>query len=114
MIAPSQVNPTNFPVQHILYEEGDDGFAIAWGAFDRGPERLGMRWSGEAGNPDDIGYPKVFGNPMWFVLPEALSVPILKALVGIPSGKQAPVLQVLEVLRTRGALEAASPAVPSA
>lgn len=110
MIAANQVKHSKFPVQHILYEDAE--FAIAWGPYDGGPERLGMRWSGDPKNADDVGYPKLFKNPVWFMLPEALSVSIAKGLVGAPDADQIAVLQVLEALRASGALQAPTPATP--
>jgi hypothetical protein len=103
MIPPTQVSHSKFPVLHHLYDDGE--FAIAWGPYDGGPERIGMRWSGDPATPTDVGYPKLFSNPVWFMLPEALSVSIAKGLVGAPNADQVAVLQVLEALRASGALQ---------
>jgi len=110
MIAPNQVSHSKFPVQHILYDDGV--FAVAWGSYDGHPEQLGMRWSGDPANPDDIGYPKLFQHPVWFMVPEALSVSIVKGLLGASNADQAAVLQVLEALRGSGALQPLTSATP--
>ncbi len=102
MITPSQVNHSKFPVQHLLYDDGS--FAIAWGSYDGGPEQLGMRWSGDPAKKDDVGYPKLFQHPVWFMIPEALSISVCKGLIGAPDADQAAVLHVLEALRLSGAL----------
>ena len=71
MPGPSEVNPRNFRVVEVLYDV--DGFSIAWGQSEDGTELLGMRWNGDAiGDP---GYPKTFGNPVWFFIPPELSRP---------------------------------------
>jgi len=72
---PNSVNPHNFNTLEIVYSL--NGFSIAWGEWEDGTRRLAMRWDGEG---DDKGYPKTFGNPVWFLLPNELSLPFLKAL----------------------------------
>lgn len=93
MPKPEDVNPQNFQVDKILYNDGD--FSIAWGQWENNEMRLGMRWNGEA---EDPGYPKLFNHPVWFVLPEALALPILKSLIGINSSVNNNVLDVLNRL----------------
>jgi len=107
MIAPTQVYHSKFPVQHLLYDDSE--FAIAWGSYDGGPEQIGMRWSGNPANADDVGYPKLFQHPVWFMLPQVLSVSIAKGLVGASNADQTAVLQVLEALRASGALQPTTP-----
>ena len=75
MPQPSEVNPRNFEVIEIIYNL--NGFSVAWGVWEDGSHRLAMRWNGEG---EDRGYPKTFGNPVWFMLPNELSLPFLKAL----------------------------------
>ncbi len=101
MPAPQDVHHSKFPVEEILYDDGD--FSIAWGSYEEGQRILGMRWNGEEG---DAGFPKLFGNPVWMVLPAALTVPIVSGLVGRASAKQDAVIRTLEVLRQSGALTA--------
>lgn len=79
MIAPGKVNPRNFKVTKLIYNDGE--FAIAWGEWEDGTMRLGMRWNGDPSNAQDMGYPKVFGNPCWFVLPEDLTRNIFAAIM---------------------------------
>jgi hypothetical protein len=62
-----------------------------------------MRWNG-AGN--DTGYPNRGRYPVWFMLPEDLSISIVKGLLGARSADQKALLEVLEDLRVRGALKA--------
>lgn len=102
MRTPQSVTHSKFPVDRLLYDDGE--FAVAWGSYEGGPRRLGMRWSGDPNNPDDTGYPKLFKHPVWFMLPEALNVAFARALVGTPSADQQAVLHVLEQLRADGAL----------
>lgn len=98
MPAAAQVKHSKFPVVQILYDDGD--FSIAWGTYDEGHRCIGMRWNGDG---DDAGYPKLFQNPVWFVLPAALSVPFVKSLLGTRADNKA-VLRVLEELEGSGAL----------
>ncbi|MCK4563156.1 MAG: hypothetical protein KAU94_00620 [Verrucomicrobia bacterium] len=72
---PTEVNPRNFEVKEIIYDL--NGFSVAWGKWEDGTTRLAMRWNGEG---DDKGYPKTFGNPVWFMLPNELSLPLLQSL----------------------------------
>ena len=72
---PAEVNPHNFKVEEIVYNL--NGFSVVWGVWEDGSYRLAMRWDGE---DEDKGYPKTFGNPVWFMLPNELSLPMLKAL----------------------------------
>lgn len=72
MIKPEEVNPHNFIVEKILYDQ--DGFSVALSAN----KGLGMRWNGDSGG--DKGYPKTFGNPVWFMLPVHMTLPILHML----------------------------------
>ena len=78
---PKDVNPGNFTVDRIIYtDDTKEHFSIAVGTWnDDGTVRFAMRWNGDETNPDDKGYPKVFGNAMWFQLPPDLA-PVLKAL----------------------------------
>jgi len=99
MPAAVQVKHSKFPVDHVLYDDGD--FSIAWGTYDGGRRCLGMRWNGD---PNDAGYPKLFQHPVWFVLPEELSVPFVKSLLGTTADNKA-VLKVLEELEASGALK---------
>jgi len=70
---PEDVNPKNFTVENIIYNQ--DGFSIAIGIWNEdGTRRFAMRWNERGGNaPDDKGYPSVFDNPMWFQLPDNIT-----------------------------------------
>lgn len=67
---PENANPKNFEVDRIVFtsENGDFSIAVGYWVEDE-MERYAMRWNGDLNNPDDIGYPSVRGNPMWFQLP---------------------------------------------
>ena len=82
---PSVVNPHNFKVVEIIYNL--NGFSVAWGIWEDDTYRLAMRWNGEG---DDKGYPKTFGNPVWFMLPQELSLPILQSLGAYQGSHRAP------------------------
>ncbi len=94
MPAPTKVNPSNFPDAQVVYNEAN--FSIAWGTWEGKRKCLGMRWNGGAKDP---GYPKLFKNPVWFVLPDELSKPIVKALLGEKGSKNEKLLRVLNRLR---------------
>ncbi len=70
---PQDANPENF--QHdgnIIYTSPDNFFSIArgyWSGDQIGTTRIAMRWNGDINNPSDLGYPNIFGRPMWFQLP---------------------------------------------
>jgi len=83
---PENVNPNNFEVELIIYN--DDEFSIAYGTWENGTQSIGMRWNGDG--EEDKGYPKVFGNPMWFLVPQDLAKVFLPTLLGNPNtNKQA-------------------------
>ena len=78
MPKPEAVNPKNFNVENILFDNGQ--FSIAIGTWHGDTKNaLAMRWNGN--DTDDKGYPKTFGNPMWFIIHEDLKQPIIQALM---------------------------------
>ena len=89
---PENVNPGNFEVNKILFDNNE--FAIAYGKFEEGENCIAMRWNGDG--EDDKGYPKTFGNPMWFIVHNDLMLLILKGLVGEENSKKVGLLQILE------------------
>lgn len=58
--------PSAFEENTVIYE--DQHFAVAYGRDSDGNKRVAMRWKGDGVN--DMGFPKVFGNPQWFLLTE--------------------------------------------
>lgn len=88
---PENVNPKNFNVIEIIYNNND--FSIAYGNFENGDNCIAMRWNGK---DEDKGYPKTFGNPMWFIIENKLKTPFLKSLLG---EKYAENLKILEILK---------------
>jgi hypothetical protein len=92
---PTKVRPKKFPCFKVLYNY--NGFAIAWGIYNKEtPERLAMRWNG---GPNEVGYPCQGKYPVWFMLPEQLSVPLVSALRDIKSAKSQLILKVLKQLQ---------------
>ena len=77
---PKSVNPHNFKVISVLFENED--FSVAYGIWADGKKYLAMRWNGD---DSDAGYPKTFGHPVWFLIDNELKLPIIKSLVGIPN-----------------------------
>lgn len=90
---PQNVNPNNFTVIHILFNNED--FSIAYGTWQDDLNYLAMRWNGNEG---DAGYPKVFGHPMWFLIDNELRIPILGSLIGNVNTDGPRLLQVLDEL----------------
>lgn len=91
MPQPEQVNPHNYQVHQILYNDGD--FSIAWGQWEDGTMRVALRWNGEG---DDAGYPKTFGHPVWFQLPEHLTIPVLRGILGLESSRAKSIMEVIK------------------
>ena len=89
---PENVNPKNFKVEKVVYDNND--FSIAYGIWEGGKTHLAMRWNGESEN--DPGYPKLFKNPVWFLVTEELKVPILTALINLTDTKNQETLEVLK------------------
>ena len=97
MPAPNEVNPRNFQVLRVLYDDGE--FSVVRGTWEDGTARLAMRWNGAG---DDAGYPKTFGNPVWFVLPPPLTGAISRALPGETGSNPDSIIETLsEVYRRR-------------
>lgn len=94
MPTPTKVKPSNFPDAQVVYNEAN--FSIAWGTWDKKRKCLAMRWNG---GPKEPGYPKLFKNPVWFVLPGELSKTIVKALLGEKGAKNEMLLKVLNKLK---------------
>ncbi|EOX9162651.1 hypothetical protein [Acinetobacter calcoaceticus] len=66
---------------HVLYDGGEDSFAIAvlkWVDESSGQvmDKLALRWNGSEESPK--GYPCAMGNPSWFIIPAKLEE-VLKA-----------------------------------
>jgi hypothetical protein len=74
---PTEVNPNNFKVKNLLFD--NDEFSIVLGVWEGIENTLAMRWNGN--NGEDKGYPKTFGNPMWFIIHDDLKQPIVQALM---------------------------------
>lgn len=90
---PENVNPSNFIVDSILFDNTD--FAVAYGTWEDGSKVVAMRWNGADTDP---GYPKVFGHPMWFIVTEELRLPIIRSLVGLENTNRDNLLKTLQDL----------------
>ena len=88
---PENVNPKNFQLIEIVYNNND--FSIAYGKFEDGINCIAMRWNGDE---NDAGYPKTFGNPMWFIIDNRLKQLFLKSLIGEKFANNAKILEVLK------------------
>lgn len=68
------VNPSNFKVENVVFE-----MMIFYSDryLGNGERRMAMRWNGYG---DDPGYPKLFKNPVWFMVDDSLILPFLNAL----------------------------------
>jgi hypothetical protein len=64
---PEEVRPANFRKHIVIYN--DQHFSVAYGQHVDGGYHIAMRWNGDDADPNDVGYPKTFGNPVWFFLP---------------------------------------------
>lgn len=83
---PENVNPKNFELIELIFD--NDEFSIAYGIFENGGKCLGMRWNGDITNNDDKGYPKVFKNPMWFIIHNDLKKTFIKSILGLKNSKK--------------------------
>ena len=91
---PQDVNPNNFKVRDIVYN--DEDFAIAYGRWeDSGEMVLSMRWNGNPDDESDAGYPKTFGHPMWFIVTNELKDILLAALL---SSKYANKKEIIKIM----------------
>lgn len=90
---PENVNPKNFKIKNIVYD--NNHFSIAYGVWEEGNSHLAMRWNGDS--DDDPGYPKLFKNPVWFLIPEELKIPILTSLINLPSSRSTEILEALKM-----------------
>jgi hypothetical protein len=93
MPKPEDVRPAKFPDPIVVYDH--DGFAVAAGHYDGDTDLvLAGRWNGEG---DDPGYPKLFGNPTWFVFAKDLMLAILTGLLAsrVEGSRPEAILRVL-------------------
>lgn len=88
---PENVNPNNFNVEYILYDNGN--FSIAYGIWEKSKSSIAMRWNG---NGNDPGYPKLFNNPVWFLIDDDLKLPIIKSLLKLSGSKKENIIKTLK------------------
>lgn len=70
-----EVTPEKWENLQVLFDDGS--YSVAAGVFE-GSRSLGVRWNG---SDDDAGFPNQGGNPLWHVVPDFLSEPILRAIL---------------------------------
>lgn len=64
----------------ILFDNGIHSIIFGYYKSETYPEgslQLGSRWNGQG---DDVGYPKLFGNPVYYVIPDGMEMGILTHL----------------------------------
>ena len=74
---PKDVNPGNFKVKKVLFN--NSSFSVAYGTWADKKSVVAMRWNGD--DKKDQGYPKTFGNPMWFIIHDDLKNMIVQGLI---------------------------------
>jgi len=57
------------------------------------PQQIVMRWNGK--DEEDAGYPKTFGNPMWFIVPKNLAKEFIKLILNEKHTNTNAVIEVL-------------------
>ena len=67
----------------VVYTHPSTDWSVATMIYDDHPA-VGMRWNGDIGNRQDLGYPSARGNGAWFILPEEVAG-LVMALVGAVS-----------------------------
>jgi hypothetical protein len=78
MPAAAEVRPAKWTNVTDLFDNGE--YSVISGVYDNGTQRvLGERWNGDESDPQ--GFPKLFGNPVWYVVPGFLDIAILHALL---------------------------------
>jgi hypothetical protein len=82
MIAGSKVRPQKWTNVLDLFDDSE--YSAIWGTYANSSRRsLGVRWNGNANDPNDIGFPQQGGNPLWYIEPQFVSEPILQTLLTI-------------------------------
>lgn len=77
MRAGSSVRPEKWNDILDLFDDGE--YSAIWGNYNGAKTRcLGVRWNGEEGN---VGYPNQGINPLWYIEPKFLTIPILSGLL---------------------------------
>ncbi|MBF0540376.1 MAG: hypothetical protein HQK91_02860 [Nitrospirae bacterium] len=74
MPSAKDANFTNWENFMILYDDSE--YSVVWGKYDGADEySLGERWN--KGGETDLGFPNIFGKPIWHVIPEIFTDAIL-------------------------------------
>ena len=76
----SEVHSSIWSRSVVSYDDGT--YSAIWGCYDGGKVRtLGLRWDGDPANEADVGFPKTYKHPTWFVVPDEFTGPILYSLL---------------------------------
>lgn len=75
MPSAKDVTPGRWSHIRILFDNGS--YSVIAGEYD-GEFCLGERWNGDKGS---LGFPNVFGEPVWHVVPDFLAVHVLHGLL---------------------------------
>ena len=90
---PEKVIHKKFKRKETLYN--GNGFSVAYGIWEGNSHVIAMRWNGEG---EEVGYPNHAGNPVWFIIPDDLMIPILKSLLEKEESNEE---QILDILKTK-------------
>ena len=76
----TEVKASKWKDVKILFDNGTHSIICGYYKSPKYPEgslQLGSRWNGD---DDDAGYPKLFGNPVFYVIPDGMEMGILTHL----------------------------------
>jgi hypothetical protein len=60
---------------NVIYTSPDGYWSLAEMIWDGG-RRVGCRWNGDITDPEDKGNPRSHANGTWFILPDAIGLPV--------------------------------------
>ena len=99
-----EVEPNKWAEHRILFDNGS--YSVIAGKYDGREEMtLGERWNGHPGH-GELGFPNVFGRPVWHVVPDFLHLYVLHGVLAELSrdptrvGAEEQLKATLEVLKT--------------
>lgn len=86
--------PNNFPYKSVFYF--DNEVALIFGKYKEQKQlSIGMRWMvGES----DLGYPSIFGNQMWMVVPNSLAKYLMEGIFRDLENKRKHILDFQEFM----------------
>jgi hypothetical protein len=75
MPSAAEVEPSSWRILNVLFDNGT--YSVIEGEY-KGDWCLGERWNGKDGA---LGFPNVFGQPVWHVVPEFLWLHVLHGIL---------------------------------